>query len=175
MQRNILIITVVLLFIAGFSIEGLAKEYDCTKPNPNGRGVIGFLFNPENTPQKQCGEILCTVYDNNLQKRRKICNGYGDYPTPNDTLMKNCIAKYQKSYDYNMKEFKSAKCYERHYAIVKYGPGECRIHFMVKEDGKAHYLDVTGDTKKMNDYHFKCTQLLENTYPKSHPRIKIIN
>ena len=174
-MKNIIITVFVFLSIISFTMGVFAKEYDCTKPNPNGKGVIGFLFNPDNTPQKQCGEILCTVWDKNLHKRRKICNGYNDYPTPNDNLMKNCIAKYQKIYNYNMKEFKSAKCYERHYAIVKYGPGECRIHFIVKENNKAKYLDATGNSKEMNGYLSKCTELLENTYPKFHPSIKIIN
>ena len=174
-MKNLFTVIITILLLIGFSKTVWAKEYDCTKPNPNGKGYIGFLFNPDNTPQKQCGELLCNVYDSNLQKRKKICNGYNDYPTPNDSSMQSCIAKYQKSYNYNYKEFKSAKCYERHYAIVKYGPGECRIHFKVMENGKAKYLDVTGDTKAMNNYHFKCTELLETTYPKSHPSIKIVN
>lgn len=127
-----------------------AKVYDCTKPNPNGKGVIGFLFDPTNTPEKQCSK-----YTNQASKY-------------------NCISTARKVYNENMQSYNNGTCYERRTAIIKYGPGECTVNFMVK-DGKAHFLDVRGNSKEMNQYIYKCATFLEETYPKSHPNIYIKN
>jgi len=125
-----------------------ATVYDCTKPNPNGKGVIGFLFNPTNTPEKQCSK-----YTNQASKY-------------------NCISTARKVYDENMKSYNNGTCYERRNAVVKYGPGECTIDFIVK-NGKTYALYTKGNNKEMNPYLFKCKTFFEETYPKSHPSIRI--
>ncbi len=64
------------------------------------------------------------------------------------------------------------ECYPYKSAIVKYGSGECTVDFIVKNN-KASYQRVS-TPKGMNYLWWDCQKFLEDTYPKSHPNIKIL-